>query len=111
MKALAQNPLLMSSLDLNPLYDWTNLNMDTMIPDPDHPSRFPDFVAQLAIIDFYAIIVHYIDDGLHKISISATPIMPPTAIKPIADNDLGNNKTFYQRLQVPHLTSILFTPI
>ncbi len=83
------------------------LNLSPMVVDSKDPTGFRDTVAQIAMQDFHDIIVYYMDNDLRSLFISATPIVLSPRVKAIADDDVGANRTFYKKLQVPYLSTFL----
>jgi hypothetical protein len=93
-----------------PLQIFEVLNMNPMVQDATDPSGYRDSVAQLALTDFHDLIVYFMDEDLRKtfVQISVPSLNP--AVLAIANDDTaspGQNKAFYQKLQVPFIVSML----
>ncbi|KAI9150587.1 hypothetical protein HJFPF1_10362 [Paramyrothecium foliicola] len=87
------------------------LNLNPMVADPEDPSGWRDSVAKVAMNDFHDLIVYFMDTDLRATFVQATaPVLPP-ALLAVANDDTGSgdgeNKTFYKKLQVPFITSML----
>ncbi|KAK2051737.1 hypothetical protein LY76DRAFT_556740 [Colletotrichum caudatum] len=94
-----------------PLQVFELLNLNPMVQDPTDPSGWRDSVTQLAMTDFHDLIVYFMDPDLRTTFVQASaPALTP-AMLAIANDDAasgtGENKAFYQRLQVPFIVSML----
>jgi hypothetical protein len=82
------------------------LNNDTMVPFPDSPTQYTDAILQQANEDFHNIICYHMENDIHKTFVSTTPTQLDSSVLAIA-TDSASNKSFYQSLQVPYVTSSL----
>ncbi|CZR47321.1 uncharacterized protein FPRO_08695 [Fusarium proliferatum ET1] len=87
------------------------LNMNPMVPDSTSASNYRDSVAELAMQDFHELIIYFMDSDLRTTFIQATaPVLTPDVLAVATDDAAsgnGENKTFYQSLQVPYIVSML----
>ena len=94
------------SLNLS-IYDLLNMDPHGEVGGGDKKS-FEDIVQNKSMEDFYKIIQYFMDKSYREHFISANP--PDIHdIQNIADDNIGENTTFYKSLQVPYLTNALST--
>ncbi|KAI7763787.1 hypothetical protein LZL87_014227 [Fusarium oxysporum] len=88
-----------------------NEMVSNSINDSTSASEYRDSVAELAMQDFHELIIYFMDSDLRTTFIQATaPVLTPDVLAVATDDATsgnGENKTFYQSLQVPYIVSML----
>ncbi|RKL46663.1 hypothetical protein BFJ70_g3148 [Fusarium oxysporum] len=94
-----------------PLQVYQLLTLNPMVPDSTSSSGWRDSVAELAMRDFHDLIIYFMDPDLRTTFVQSTTPSLPADVLAVANDDgasgTGENKTFYQKLQVPYIVSML----